>query len=197
MRLAAFLAAACIRLLRLTWRARICGPAPPADRPVIYCFWHGRQAGLLAHPLRRETVVMTSRSRDGELQSHIMRTLGFRVVRGSSSRGGAGALKGLVDALRKGADAALAVDGPRGPAFRAKSGAAQAASRSGAALVPVTVTTPRYWGFAGSWDDFRLPKPFARVRVERGPAIEARGGAAELTSLLERAIAQLDGRERD
>ncbi len=192
LRVLAALAVFFIRLLRLTWRVRVAGPAPPADRRAIFCFWHGRQAGLLAYPLRRETVVMTSLSRDGALQSRIMRALGFAVVRGSSSRAGAAGLKGLVDAVRAGADAALAVDGPRGPAFRAKNGAAHAALKTEAVLLPMAVRASSHWRFARSWDDYRLPKPFAEILVERGRAIEPQGSVAEITGALEQAMKDLE-----
>ncbi len=170
----ALLASLIIRLLRLTWRVRLVGPNPfEVSAPRIFCFWHGRQAGLFAHPQQRRVAVLSSLSRDGTLQARILRLLGFIVLRGSSSRRGAAGLKALVDEVCLGADAAFAVDGPRGPAFEIKAGAIVAAQKVGGSLVPITVLASSYWRFSKAWDDYRLPKPFARVDLVRGDAIDA------------------------
>jgi lysophospholipid acyltransferase (LPLAT)-like uncharacterized protein len=192
--LLAFFAALIIRLLKLTWRVRVVGPRPePAGGPHVYCFWHGRQAGLFAYPRPRPMAVLSSLSRDGELQAKILSRLGLTVFRGSSSRGGAAGLKSLVGAVRDGADAAFAVDGPRGPQQRVKPGAILAAQQSGAALVPITSRASRAWVFDRAWDRYQLPKPFARVEIVRAPAIPVAGLAVEPAARqLERALGSLD-----
>jgi lysophospholipid acyltransferase (LPLAT)-like uncharacterized protein len=178
--LAALFGVVVIRLLRATWRVRLTGPAPPyRDGPVVFCFWHGRQAGLFAHPRPRPVAVLASRSRDGALQARILARLGFDVHRGSSSRGGASGLMSLVRAVRGGADAAFAVDGPRGPSHSAKPGAILAARAAGAAIVPVTVRASRQWVFAKAWDGYALPKPFADVELVRGAAMNAESASPE------------------
>ena len=172
--LVALIAAAAVRLLSATWRVRLLGPAPPYDAgPVVFCFWHGHQAGLFAHPRPRPVAVLASLSRDGALQARILARLGFDVHRGSSSRGGAAGLKSLIDALKRGADAAFAADGPRGPKHRAKPGAILAARAAGAAIVPITVRASRLWVFAKAWDEYALPMPFASVEIVRGGALPA------------------------
>jgi lysophospholipid acyltransferase (LPLAT)-like uncharacterized protein len=145
----------------------------------VFCFWHGRQAGLFAHPRPRPVAVLASLSRDGALQARILARLGFDVHRGSSSRGGATGLKSLIGALRRGADAAFAVDGPRGPQRSAKPGAILAARAAGAAIVPITVRASRQWVFAKAWDEYALPKPFAAVEIVRGGAIDAASATPE------------------
>jgi lysophospholipid acyltransferase (LPLAT)-like uncharacterized protein len=188
--LVAFFAALILRLLKLTWRVRIHGPDPdPEDRSLVFCFWHGRQAGLFAYPRPRPTAVLSSLSRDGELQAKILARLGLTVFRGSSSRGGASGLKALVGAVREGADAAFAVDGPRGPLHKVKRGAIVAAQRSGAALVPITAHASRAWVFDKAWDNYHLPKPFARVEIVRGSSILVGGMELDTArSALERAL---------
>lgn len=190
----ACLATLLIRLLRLTWRVRLVGPDPEyASGPLIFCFWHGRQAGLLAHPRPRTVVVLSSLSRDGSLQTRILTRLGFRVVRGSSSRGGAAGLKALVDAVRGGADAAFALDGPRGPAGVPKPGAIAAARQTGASLIPMTSRASRAWVFDEAWDRYRLPKPFARVELARAAAIPVGGARADdLDAAVTGALAELE-----
>lgn len=163
-----------LRLLRRTWRVRLTGPEPAYEAgPLVFCFWHGRQSGLLAHPRPRPVAVLSSRSRDGALQAGILERLGFVVRRGSSSRGGAAGLKALIDAVRGGADAALAVDGPRGPRGVVKPGALALARGTGARLVPVTFRAGGGWVLRRAWDRYLLPKPFAEVEIVRGPALAA------------------------
>jgi lysophospholipid acyltransferase (LPLAT)-like uncharacterized protein len=188
------LASLLIRLLRATWRVSLSGPCPAGGAPLVFCFWHGRQAGLFAHPRRGPVAVLSSLSRDGDLQARILARLGFTVLRGSSSRGGAAGLKGLVASLRGGADAAFAVDGPRGPVHLAKKGALVAARLTGATIVPITTRASRAWVFESAWDSYLLPKPFARVEIVRGEPIEAPADAAigDLRARLESALLALE-----
>jgi len=144
----------------------------------VLSFWHGQQMALLAvHGLAGDAAVLVSRSKDGDLQSGVMTALGFRVVRGSSSRGGARALSELIGFLRRGAGVALSVDGPRGPRHVAKGGAAAAAGAAGALLFPVASAARRTWVLTRAWDHFEIPLPFSEVAIVVGtplPAAEAR-----------------------
>ncbi len=192
--LLALVAAVVVRLLCATWRVRIRGSIPdPTVQPAIFCFWHGRQAGLFAYPRQRTTAVLVSLSRDGDLQSRILRLLGFRVTRGSSSRGGSAGLKALIGVVNRGADAAFAVDGPKGPIHRVKSGAVYVALKTGGSLVPITTRCSRAWIFSRAWDRYELPKPFARVELICGAPIPSLDGDPEvLRSRLERELSALD-----
>src|SRR5580692_8676727 len=110
---------------------------PGSERPWVMGFWHGRQWPLFAHHRRRRTAVLVSHSKDGSLQAKALALQGLFVVRGSSSKGGARGLVGIVRKLREGMDAAFAVDGPKGPVGVVKGGVVTAARASGAWLVPV------------------------------------------------------------
>jgi lysophospholipid acyltransferase (LPLAT)-like uncharacterized protein len=114
--------------------------------------------------------VLASRSRDGELVARWVARFGLPVVRGSSSRGGAQALRGLARALRAGEDVAVVPDGPRGPRERLQAGLVVLAAATGAPVVPL--------GFAArparrlaSWDRFVVPCPFGRAALVFGEAI--------------------------
>jgi len=136
---------------------------------------------------------MSSLSRDGGLQAAILSNLGSTVVSGSSSRGGVRALKGLIDQVRRGSDAAFAMDGPRGPAFEAKPGAAKVAVQTGGALIPITSKASSAWRFSKTWDDYRLPKPFSRVEIRRGDPITIdTKDVGALTDQLQRALRCLE-----
>ena len=145
-----------------------------ADVPWVLSFFHGTQWPLLAWRRRRPTLVMVSHSDDGAIQARALGVLGFRVVRGSSSRGGARGLAAIVRGLRAGnTDAAFAVDGPRGPYGEVKPGAALAAQRSGGVLVPMGSAIANGKTFMRAWDRFVLAWPFARVVVVLGAPIDA------------------------
>ena len=188
-RLLAVFAAIFLRLLIRTWRVRLHGADPNTlPGPFVFCFWHGGQAGLLAHPRVRPAVVMTSLSRDGALQSAILKRLGFVTVRGSSSRGGAAGLKALIERLRSGHDVLFAVDGPRGPLHVIKPGAVAAARAADVALVPLRAEASRAWVFSRAWDRYTLPKPFAHVDIYRGAPVSPKGGDAQIRSAVESAL---------
>ncbi len=163
-----------MRLWVRTWSVRLVVD-PRLDllrrEAIVFAFWHGQQLGLLSQR-RRPTVTLVSWSRDGELQTGAMRALGLDVVRGSASRAGASGLRAMIRALRAGRDAAFAVDGSRGPLHRVKPGAARAAARAGALLVPLAVAARRRLVLARAWDRFEIPLPFTRVVVVAGAALE-------------------------
>jgi lysophospholipid acyltransferase (LPLAT)-like uncharacterized protein len=158
-------------------------------RRSVFAFWHGEQMALLAARRGRSLAVMVSLSKDGELQAGVMRSLGLRVVRGSSSRGATRGFCAIVRLLRQGSDAAFALDGPRGPRRVPKPGAFKAAQLGGAALVPVAGAASRRWVLASTWDRFELPLPFARVSVVFGDPVDMAAGephAERLIRALER-----------
>jgi lysophospholipid acyltransferase (LPLAT)-like uncharacterized protein len=144
------------------------------DRPWVLAFWHGTQWPLLAWRRRRPTVVLVSLSRDGSMQARALAVQGLHVVRGSSSRGGARGLAALVRAMRRGADAAFAVDGPRGPRGVVKGGAVVAARAAGAVLVPMAGIVHSGIVLGRAWDRFAIAWPFTRVDVALGDPIDPR-----------------------
>jgi lysophospholipid acyltransferase (LPLAT)-like uncharacterized protein len=135
---------------------------------VIYAFLHGQQLPLLNYPRARATAALVSRSRDGGLQARVLGRLGFGIVRGSSSSGGASALASCLEWLRSGRSLALAVDGPRGPAGASKPGVIFLAERTRAPIVPVACAASRGARLASAWDGFLLPAPFALTCIIAG-----------------------------
>jgi lysophospholipid acyltransferase (LPLAT)-like uncharacterized protein len=141
-----------------------------AGTPVIYAIWHAR---VLLPPYlyrRRRLSVLASRSRDGEAVTRLVARFGLEAVRGSSSRGGAEALRLLARALARGREAVVVPDGPRGPRETVKAGVVTLARLSGAPIVPLAVGASAEWRLP-SWDEFRIPKPFARCVVRFGEPI--------------------------
>ena len=155
------------RTLRIRREERAVEPLWASHTPAIYVVWHAR---LLLLPYlygHRGARVLISRSRDGEMVARLVRRFGFVVVRGSSSRGGAGGLRGLARALGEGHSVIVVPDGPRGPAETVKPGVVTLARLTGAPVVPLSFAGSAEWR-ARSWDGFRIPKPFARCVVRFG-----------------------------
>jgi hypothetical protein len=131
---------------------------------LIYAFWHGRLLLLVYSHRNREITVLVSQSQDGEYISRILLLAGFRTARGSSSRGGARGMSGLIKAIREGYDVGITPDGPRGPARQVQPGVIYLAQHTGAPVVPVT-TSAQYCKRFASWDRFLVPYPFSKAVV--------------------------------
>src|SRR5690349_17883708 len=160
-----------VRALGATWRVRYDPPdfldRVRAGSPRVYAFWHGNLLVPSAAIRGSGAAVMISRHSDGEVIARIVERLGYTTVRGSSTRGGAAALHEAVTAIRGGRHLVFTPDGPKGPRHVARPGAVYAASRAGAELVPVGVGVRRGWSL-GSWDRFRIPRPFTTVAIVEG-----------------------------
>jgi len=124
--------------------------------------WHYRNTG--GHTL-------TSYSFDGEFAARVVRLFGMMAVRGSSSRGGAEALHGFVEAAKRVKILGFTLDGPRGPRRVAKPGIAVLAARIGLPIIPHAFTVNPAWHL-NSWDRFTIPKPFARMVSAYGRPID-------------------------
>src|SRR5215510_6085925 len=124
----------------------------------IYVFWHDRIFLTTYWWRKRRIVVMTSRSFDGEYIARFIQRFGYGAVRGSSTRGGVGAIVEMARLM----------------------GAVLLAKKSGHPIVPVTMALKRYWT-TPSWDFFQIPKPFTRARVYVAPPIYVPADADEKT----------------
>ena len=131
-------------------------------RPFILAFWHGR---LLMIPMAWQRLapmhMVISGHRDGRIIADAVRYFGVDSIAGSSSRGGAGALRAMVRFVKEGDCVGITPDGPNGPAMHATSGIVAAAKMARAPIVPVTYATSRRRILA-TWDRFHLPFPWSR-----------------------------------
>ncbi|MGH7457606.1 MAG: lysophospholipid acyltransferase family protein [Longimicrobiaceae bacterium] len=141
-------------------------------RPFISVLWHGRMLPVMFRHRGEGMVGLASRNRDGEQVARLMESWGYGAERGSSSRGGAAAVRGLLRHLEGGRSVAVTPDGPRGPREVLKPGVVALARASGAPMLPVAAGASKAW-WLGKWDRFLVPKPFARVRVAYGLPIDA------------------------
>lgn len=135
----------------------------PDCEPVVYAFWHRNQIYLGLLRMGDPMAVMVSASKDGELIAGPSAKMGYTVVRGSSSRQGSQALKEMLR-YAKTISVAITPDGPRGPMGTINPGLFHIALLAKIPIVAVACDADREWIF-NSWDKFRFPKPFARVKV--------------------------------
>ncbi len=162
-----------LQMLSRTWRIRVVNGEYVTDlrrkgRPFIFALWHGQLLPLLWHHRGEGVLILISEHRDGELVARAARSLGYGLIRGSTTRGAERALIALVRQLQGGHEVAITPDGPRGPAKTFAPGALVAAQRSDSFILPVAAAADRAWRLR-SWDRFMIPKPFARVTVAYGP----------------------------
>ena len=127
-------------------------------RRYIYSLYHETMlfgGYLWAYP---EFQVLVSNSHDGDLTASILGRLGFSVIRGSTSKGGARALREMKRRADQG-HLCITPDGPRGPRRHVQPGLIYLASRTGLPIVGLGMAFQDPWR-AKSWDRFALPKPF-------------------------------------
>ena len=173
------------------WEEATRGGAVP-----IYTAWHESIFLATYFWRRRRIVVMTSRSFDGEYIARFIQRFGYGAARGSSSRGGAGALVELARLVRQGFPAGFTIDGPRGPSRVAKSGALLLAKRTGRPVLPFSVNAATRFEIK-SWDRMHVPLPFTRATVRIAPPIHVPADADEAAleqkrAELQRALERLD-----
>lgn len=173
----AWAAAQYIRLVFATSRWTVIGAEraaglKSAGRPLIGCFWHGRMLmmpKIWTFPTPMHMLI--SRHQDGQLIARTIGHLGFPTIAGSSSRGGAGALRAMVQTLAAGGCVAVTPDGPRGPRMHAAPGVVMAAKLAGAPIIPVSYSTTNALTLS-SWDRFMIALPFGRGVFIWGEPIE-------------------------
>jgi len=178
-----------LRSLGLSWRHAESGHAelsPLRQGPrCLYCFWHGKLLSAVWHYRGLPIRALASRNHDGEIIARALMRLGFPdPARGSSSRGGATALRDLAQGLKSEGHGLLTPDGPRGPRHQAQAGVLMLASLTGLPLVPVGVASSRCFQLK-SWDRFEVPKPFAKNLFHFGAPLRvpAQASHAQLKAL--------------
>ena len=149
---------------KISWVGKeIIGELIEQSQPFIICAWH--------HDIYFSTwllkdfklTALISSSKDGEYINQILSGFGFRAVRGSSTRGGIGAMKQLIRCLKDGHSVAITPDGPQGPIHRVQEGIVALAKITGVPIIPWRYEANSCWNL-NSWDSHKIPKPFTMIR---------------------------------
>ena len=152
---------------------------------VLLSFWHNRLFAFSYFGYQRlhqrgvDVTLLASHSRDGELVTRVCKRWGLNTVRGSASRGGTAALRGLHRAItRRGSSPIMIPDGPRGPLYHFKVGVAVLAQTSRAPILPFGIAAGRFFTLK-SWDRIIVPWPFSRVAITVGEPQYVERGLSE------------------
>ena len=159
-----------LRILHATYRYRLIGPQRTKEgQPFILASWHEHIPALILSQGHQGLWGLVSKSTGGRLAGVLCHYQGFQLAYGSQDRdhkdkGGLAALLTMLTALRKGASAAITVDGSTGPRHKVKAGILSLAAKSGTAILPISFAYSRYWELP-TWDKLKIPKPFARIII--------------------------------
>ncbi|MGA0340918.1 MAG: lysophospholipid acyltransferase family protein [bacterium] len=149
---------------KISWvRKEIIDELMEKSQPFIICAWH--------HDIYFSTwllkdfklTALISSSKDGEYINQILSGFGFRAVRGSSTRGGIGAMKQLVRCLKDGNAVAITPDGPQGPIHKVQEGIVALAKMTGVPIIPWRYEASSCWKL-NSWDSHKIPKPITKIK---------------------------------
>jgi lysophospholipid acyltransferase (LPLAT)-like uncharacterized protein len=167
------LGAPSLRAVAGTWRTEVIGgerwrEVVESGRPFVLLCWHEALLPVIWHHRHCEISAMISEAQDGEYLAGFVRSIGYDLIRGSSTRGASRVLRDAIRVLRAGRPVGLTPDGPRGPRRVFKPGAVAAAGMSGATVLAVHAEAEPCWR-AHSWDRTVVPAPFARIRLAYGP----------------------------
>lgn len=185
-----------LRRLRRSWKTERLHPerwesVGAGERGVLLALWHGRMVCGMADHSDRAYTVLVSQSRDGDISEKLLRRFGYRVIRGSSSRGGASAARAMLGELEQGGVLVITPDGPRGPRHSTNPGLAWMARETGFPVLPLGFACDKAWRLS-SWDRFTIPGFGARVVLSYGEPVRVAADADAVS--LERATREI--RER-
>jgi len=156
------LAANIFKILSKLVRTKVVGIEQTHGITCGVAHWHGDELALITRFGHFEPTILVSHSKDGEIMARATRALGYRVIRGSSTRGAVRGLIALIRAIKEGHSVVLAVDGPQGPRGICKPGIIRIAQKTGAPLFPIGVAGSHRFVFKKTWNRSYLPLPFSR-----------------------------------
>lgn len=188
--------------LRLVWWTSRVILDPPdlyervePDLPVIVAMWHGQHFMVPFLSRGHRVKVLISRHRDGEINAHAANRLGIIPIRGSGDhgrrfdvKGGVGAFKSMLNALREGYNVALTADIPK-VARVAGLGIVTLAKVSGRPIYPAAVATSRRI-MLNNWDASAINLPFSRFAIVLGAPIRVPPAADDAALALSRAAVE-------
>ncbi|MBM79998.1 MAG: hypothetical protein CMJ78_05325 [Planctomycetaceae bacterium] len=142
---------------------------PDTTEKFLYCIWHDEFL-VPSFAGKSKVAALVSRHSDGSFLSSAFECVDIKPVRGSTSRGGAEAIRQLLDSVDD-RHICITPDGPRGPRHELKQGIIYIASKSGRRIVPSAYVSEREWRIKGNWTDQMIPKPFSNLHLFTGEPI--------------------------
>ena len=136
-----------------------------SGEPIMLCVWHGR----LLFPswyirFHAKIHIVSSRHPDSEILGRILKKWGYKLIKGSTKKGGLKVIKEMTKVFNNGGMIAVTNDGPKGPPKIAKSGSLNLAIKKNVNIITVTGSASKFWEL-NSWDKSLLPKPFGKIQL--------------------------------
>lgn len=176
------LAPTVLRTLTRSWKVERAGEeqleAGRAASGCIATLWHGRMLIPLRAHGNMGMSVLVSPSDDGSLITMMLDRFGYGVVRGSSNKNPARAIREMLGRLKAGEMIIITPDGPRGPRHSVNPGPVWMARETGFPILPTGFVTDRAWHLK-SWDHFTIPKWGARIQLVYGDLIHVPPDASD------------------
>ena len=147
-----------------------------SGKPFIPCYWHQHHffcSWYMRRLIQRGIKLgfLISPSRDGDIPAKFAKAWGGVVIRGSTTRTGAQAMRDMYRIIVKdGVSPVTTSDGPQGPIHVFKLGDILLSQLTQAPLLPLAYAASRAWQL-GSWDKFLIPKPFAKIVITIGEPV--------------------------
>lgn len=141
------------------------------NEKFVYGCWHGQQFSSLYHHRNNNITVMVSPSRDGDVQHAFLKKFGYSTIRGSSNKNPLKAIISMIKTAKSsGSNFAFAVDGPRGPLHKVKSGIVFFAQKTNYKILPI-VCGAKIKFTLKTWDRCIIPLPFNFIYIKYGEPI--------------------------
>lgn len=138
---------------------------------AIFTLWHGRLFMMpLLFPRKIRVYALISAHADGRIIKNTAAFQGIKTITGSSSKGGAAALREMVSKFKTGHSLFITPDGPKGPRMQAQLGAVEVARLTGGAIIPCAISAQK-GKIVNSWDKFLIPRPFSTIYIRFGEPI--------------------------
>lgn len=156
-------------LISLTWRVTILGNLDKS--PKVIAFWHGKMLPVWFYFKKYNMKAgIVSSSKDGQILTDYLEILGYKLIRGSSSKGGKQVIEEAIE-LANDYTILITPDGPRGPNEKMKIGAVLIAHRG---KVPLQLCSVEIcWSLKlKSWDKFEIPLPFSQIKLKFSDLLE-------------------------
>jgi len=142
-------------------------------RPIIICSWHGRLLFPIFKLNKYKFYALAGLHTDAEIISNISMQIGWKMIRGSSKRGGSKAYKNILKKLNLKETVFITPDGPTGPEYKIKEGIIKASIKTEALIIPVSGIASKKW-VVRNWDTFIIPKPLGKILNICGKIIDTK-----------------------
>ncbi|MBO6753465.1 MULTISPECIES: DUF374 domain-containing protein [Spongiibacter] len=137
--------------------------APEIENPCVIAVFHDELLPLCNYFSHSNANTIASQNHFGYAIGKALERYGYTVALGSPSRGGRDAFFQLLRGAKSASATVFTVDGSRGPRHEMKPGAVALARKTKLPLYLMRVEY-RGWRIASTWDKFKVPYPFAKVR---------------------------------